>query len=172
MHTQEDRDKEFFAHKPYAGFAYRQNLASFRRAKTWIGRPFPPGEEDVDQAEEEPSDAECEEPQFLSVHHEDLLAMDQPVASSSRTPTYEQPNPFVEHPQTKFGSSPSRFTLPETPSQGKSEVTINRNMLTAIKTSRPPLRPHFPPTMVQYLPNVCSLPPFLLLPTLTTSALL
>ena len=62
--------------------------------------------------------------------------MDQPMASSSRTPTYEQPNPFVEHPREKLGSSPSPFTLPETPNQGKSEVTINRNILTAIKTSR------------------------------------
>ena len=124
---QQDRDEEFRNYKPYAGFAHRENLARFRRAKTWIGRPFEPngdrtgaveGRSQLDDAKEEPG--------YPSAHHEDLLVTGQPVASSSRTPTYEQPTPLVEHPQENLSPfpNPSHLTLPVVPGQGRLAVIL------------------------------------------------
>ena len=98
MRTQEERDKEFLNHKPYTGFTYRENLASFRRSKSRIGHP--PQPEDTDQTEEGQQlghlEGEALEP--LPEHPSDLLVLGRPVAAS---------------------------TLPNLPKQGKQEVTIS-----------------------------------------------
>jgi len=82
--------------------------------------------------------------------------MGQPVASSSRTPIYEQPNPLAEHPQERLSpfSNPSHLTLSQVPNQGELAVILGQIILTTLKTPFSPLRIHFPPTMTQRLPNV------------------
>lgn len=162
--TQEDRDEEFHNHKPYTGFAYRENLASFRRAESWIGRPSLL-EEYASQAGEaageqhQLSDTEGEEPGALPSNPEGHLVMDQPVASSSVTPTYEQPEPLAEHLQGGLGPIPtsSRLTPPEIPNQCEWEAAVRRIILTTIKTPLPPLWPHFSPKAARRLLNVCTL---------------
>jgi len=126
--TQRDRDEEFRNHKPYAGFAHRENLARFRRAKTWIGRPFEPNGDRTGAVEGQSQlgDTEGQEPGYPSAHYEDLLVMGQSVASSSRTPTYEQPNPLAEYPQEYLSPfpNPSHLTPPGVPGQGRLVVIL------------------------------------------------
>ena len=97
------------------------NLARFRRAKSWISRPFQHNEALVDQTEEavegqpQLGNTEGEEEPGNPSGHEDPLVMDRPVASSSRTPTYEQPYPLAEDPQEQLSQlpNPSHTALPE-----------------------------------------------------------
>ena len=81
--------------------------------------------------------------------------MAQPVASSSMTPIYEQPNPPVEYPRERLSPLPgsSHPTLPI--NQGKLVVILGRVVLTTLKALFPLLWPRFPPVMAQCLHNVC-----------------
>jgi len=86
VRTQEERDKEFLNHKPYTGFAYRENLASFRRSNGRIGHP--PQPEDTDQTEEvvegeqQPGHVGEGGLEPLPEHPSDPVVLRQPVAAS------------------------------------------------------------------------------------------
>lgn len=82
--------------------------------------------------------------------------MGQPVASSSRTPIYEQPNLLAEHPQEKLSplSNPSYLAHSQVHNRGKLAVILGQIILTTLKTPFSPLWLHFPPTTTQRLPNV------------------
>jgi hypothetical protein len=128
--TQQDRDEELCSHKPYAGFAYRENLARSRGAKSWIDRTFKL-DEHVDQTEAvegkpQLGDTEGEEAGHPSAHHEVPLVTGQPVASSSGTPTYEQPHHLAEYQQEKLSPllNPSHLTFHEVPNQGELVVIL------------------------------------------------
>lgn len=78
------------ADKPYTGFAYRRNLASFRRTKSWTGRPSSPERDNqVEGATEEQGPmvggVENENRGDRPAIPEDLRVTNQPMASSEMT---------------------------------------------------------------------------------------
>ena len=146
--TQEDRDEEFATHKPYTGFAYKQNLASFRKTKSWIDRPSPP--EQGNQTEEATED-QCQVREVEGRSHgdhsaslEDPPVMNRPAASSNVTTTHEQSNVIADNLQVEVSPAPtpSHPTLTKVSNPGMWEVAGDhgRITLTATKTSFLPLQ--------------------------------
>ncbi|KAF9788409.1 hypothetical protein BJ322DRAFT_631451 [Thelephora terrestris] len=132
VRTQEDRDKEFLSHKPYTGFGYRQNLAKFRRTKSRVGRPAPPEHDNqtVEVAEEQHRSGAAEgEDRGNSAAQPEDRPVDQPVASSSITPTNRQPNVLAEGPPGRLSpvSTPSQPTVPNEGTSRAPATTIPTN---------------------------------------------
>jgi len=94
VRTQEERDNEFLSHKPYTGFTYKENLASFRRSKSRIGHPTQPEDNDQTEAavegEQQLGHAEREGFESLPEPPSDPLVLHQPVAASTLPDLPEQ----------------------------------------------------------------------------------
>ena len=84
MRTQVERDEEFLNHKPYTGFTYRENLASFRRSKSRVGHPpEPEGASQTEEAVEEEHELGNTEGEGIEIPHpSDPLVMHHPAATS------------------------------------------------------------------------------------------
>lgn len=115
-----DRSEELSKQKPYTGFARRRDPASFRGAKSWVGRPVPP--EQGGQANRVAGER-CRVGRAGRDGHRDLPAQpeDQPVASSSTTPTNRRRSTLAGGLQETLAPAPTRShrTLLQAPSRGE-----------------------------------------------------
>ena len=141
-YTQRDHNVDSSSREPYSGSADTENLVSFHRAKSWIGRPLQPNEENVDHTERtvggqhQSGGTKHGEPEYSPARREDVPVVNRLVASASTAPIYEQPNHPVEDSQEKHIQVPDPLhpVLPEIFDQGKLVIILNRVILTIPKT--------------------------------------